>query len=62
MTVAEFEARFNELSEYVPDLVTTDLEQSTFFERALRTEIRKSMSISSRDTFEEVVQSALRAE
>jgi len=62
MTVAEFEARFHELSQYVPDLVRNEVDQATYFEGALWTEIQKFMSVSGKDTFDEVVQSTLRSE
>ncbi|WRX22757.1 hypothetical protein QQP08_015244 [Theobroma cacao] len=61
LTVEKYEARFNELMSYVPDLVKTELDQANYFEEGLRNEIRDCMTVIGRKPYKEVVQMALRA-
>ncbi|EOY08556.1 Gag protease polyprotein, putative [Theobroma cacao] len=62
LTVEEYEARFNELMLYVPDLVKSKQDQASYFEEGLRNEIRERMTVIGREPHKEVVQMALRAE
>ncbi|WRX12256.1 Retrotransposon gag domain - like 10 [Theobroma cacao] len=55
LTVEEYETRFNELMLYVPDL-------ANYFEEGLHNEIREPMIVTSKESYKEVVQMALRAE
>ncbi|WRX23681.1 Retrotransposon gag domain - like 10 [Theobroma cacao] len=45
LTIEEYEARFNELMSYVPDLVKIELDQANYFEEGLRNEIRDCMIV-----------------
>ncbi|XP_017970212.1 PREDICTED: uncharacterized protein LOC18604294 [Theobroma cacao] len=62
LTIEEYEARFNELMSYVPDLVKSEQDQASYFEEGLRNEIRERMTVTGREPHKEVVQMALRAE
>ncbi|EOY20442.1 Gag protease polyprotein [Theobroma cacao] len=62
LTIEEYEARFNELMLYVPDLVKSEQDQASYFEEGLRNEIRERMTMIGREPHKEVVQMALRAE
>ncbi|EOX99639.1 Gag protease polyprotein [Theobroma cacao] len=61
-TIEEYEARFNELMSYVPDLVKTEQDQVTYFEEGLRNEIRDRMTVTGKEPYKEVVQMAMRVE
>ncbi|WRX21066.1 zinc finger protein [Theobroma cacao] len=61
-TVEEYEARFNELMLYVPDLVKSEQDQTNYFEEGLCNEIRERMTVTGREPHKKVVQMALRAD
>ncbi|WRX30365.1 zinc finger protein [Theobroma cacao] len=62
LTVEEYETRFNELILYVPDLVKSEQDQTSYFEEGLRNEIKERMTVTGREPHKKVVQMALRAE
>ncbi|EOY26224.1 Gag protease polyprotein [Theobroma cacao] len=62
LTIEEYEARFNELMSYVPDLVKSEQDQASYFEEGLRNEIRERMTVTGQEPHKEVVQMALRVE
>ncbi|EOY00084.1 Gag protease polyprotein [Theobroma cacao] len=62
LTVEEYEARFNKLMLYLPDLVKSEQDQASYFEEGLHNEIRERMAVIGRKPHKEVVQMALRAE
>ncbi|EOX94025.1 Gag protease polyprotein [Theobroma cacao] len=62
LIVKEYEAHFNELVSYVPDLVKTEWDQANYFEEGLRNEIRDRLTVTCKEPYKEVVQMALRAE
>ncbi|EOY08615.1 Gag protease polyprotein [Theobroma cacao] len=62
LTIKEYEACFNELMSYVPNLVKTEQDQANYFEEGLQNEIRDRMTVMGKEPYKEVVQMALRAE
>ncbi|WRX23776.1 Retrotransposon gag domain - like 10 [Theobroma cacao] len=62
LTIEEYEARFNKLMSYVPNLVKTEQDQANYFEEGLRNEIKDRMTVMGKELYKEVVQIALRAE
>ncbi|WRX12108.1 Retrotransposon gag domain - like 10 [Theobroma cacao] len=62
LTIEEYEARFNELLLYVPNLVKSEQDQASYFEEGLRNEIKEQMTVTGKEPHKEVVQMALRAE
>ncbi|XP_020270924.1 uncharacterized protein LOC109846109 [Asparagus officinalis] len=62
MTVEEYEAKFNELSRYAPELVVEEFDKIEMFENGLRPEIHQKVIVVMSKTFEEAVERAKRAE
>ncbi|WRX18086.1 zinc finger protein [Theobroma cacao] len=61
LTIEEYETRFNELMLYVPELVRLEQDQVNYFEEGLRNEIHERMIVTGKESYNEVVQIALRA-
>ncbi|XP_039131783.1 uncharacterized protein LOC120268440 [Dioscorea cayenensis subsp. rotundata] len=61
-TVAKYEIELKDLAGFVPDLAPTEEVLCSKFEVGLNLGIRKRMTVTSKQNFKEVVQSALRGE
>ena len=61
-SVVEYETELKDLAAFVPELVGTEEMLTSKFEGGLNLSIREKMSITSAQSFREVVQQALRAE
>ncbi|KAL6964052.1 hypothetical protein U1Q18_052446 [Sarracenia purpurea var. burkii] len=62
MTVAEYEAKFAELSRFAPQHITTEADKVTLFESGLRPAIRSRVAILEPKTLAELITKALLAE
>ena len=58
----EYETKLKDLAAFVPELVGTEEMLASKFEGGLNLSIREKMSITSAQSFKEIVQQALRAE
>ena len=62
MSVAEYEAKFDQLSRYAMHLVATEQDKCNKFEDGLRIEVKKDISVRDMHTFADLREAALRME
>ena len=62
MTVAEYEQKFNELSEFAPTVVATDADRCKKFQDGLHVSIRDRLTTLDTDDFNKWVNMAIKAE
>ena len=59
MSVLEYEARFTELAQFVPEYVDTEGKKARRFQKGLKTWIRSRVTVFELNTYSVVVQKAM---
>ena len=62
MSVADYEAKFTELSRFIPSYVDTERKKARRFQQGLKSWIRSKLAILELDTYAAVIQKAMIAE